>query len=107
MPETRLERALFVLGLAAIAVLGVLIAHYWHNTSTAAPLRSATAADALPTTDAAPTTRRREAPARPPKPATTAPTETIATTSASTAAATTTEATTAATTSTHRRPSSC
>jgi Domain of unknown function (DUF4115) len=52
MPETRVERAVFVLGLAAIAALGFLVAHLWHNrqavqaasatTSVAAPQRATT-----------------------------------------------------------------
>jgi hypothetical protein len=37
MPETRVERGLFVLGLVAIAALGFAIAHLWHHARVAAP----------------------------------------------------------------------
>jgi hypothetical protein len=40
MPETRLERAVLVLGLLAIAVLAVVIARTWHNTTAAVIARS-------------------------------------------------------------------
>ena len=35
MPETRVERALFGVGLVAIAVLALAIAHFWHHTTPA------------------------------------------------------------------------
>jgi hypothetical protein len=37
MPESRVERGLFVLGLVAIAALGFAIAHLWHHAHVAAP----------------------------------------------------------------------
>ena len=46
MPETRLERALFGVGLVAILVLGLAIARLWHHTS---PSGSAIAASSTPT----------------------------------------------------------
>jgi hypothetical protein len=113
MPETRLERALFVLGLAAIAALCVLIVHYRHNTSTAAPLASTAALTTSPAATDAVTerTRKKAAPAHPTRPTseTIAPTQTATATPTTTAAApatttsplaaTTTAPTTAATTS--------
>jgi len=32
VPETRVERGVFVLGVLAIAALGFLVAHLWHHT---------------------------------------------------------------------------
>jgi uncharacterized protein DUF4115 len=46
MPETRLERALFGVGLVVIAVLGLAIAHFWHHTT---PSGAATAVSSTPT----------------------------------------------------------
>jgi hypothetical protein len=36
VPETRVERALFGLGVLAVAVLGVLVARLWHHTRSSA-----------------------------------------------------------------------
>jgi hypothetical protein len=36
VPETRLERGVFILGVLAIAALGFLVAHLWHNKHEAA-----------------------------------------------------------------------
>lgn len=84
MPETRVERALFVLGVLGIAALGFLVAHLWHHTHGAAAPGTAP----LPTLSQARTTGTR-------RPAQNA---TSTTTSASTTGAqTTTPATTATT----------
>jgi hypothetical protein len=71
VPETRFERALFVLGLAVIAALGVLVVHLWHTShgafATATPTAAATAPRTAPATTrvAERTTTRTAASSRP------------------------------------------
>lgn len=96
MPETRVERGLFALGILAIAALGILIAHLWPNTQT---LRATPGSVSPPTSSSVPrshgtsarlSTNRRDA-----SPATTATTRARTTTTGvapSTVTATTTTA---------------
>jgi RodZ C-terminal domain len=56
MPETRLERAVFALGLLAMAVLAVVIARSWPHTAAANTTTNAPAATAESTTKASPHT---------------------------------------------------
>jgi Domain of unknown function (DUF4115) len=60
MPETRVERALFVLGLAAIAALGFLVVHLWHNgqSARATPVDTSVAASPRATTPTIVTTSK-------------------------------------------------
>jgi RodZ C-terminal domain len=56
VPETRLERGVFILGVLAIAALGFVVAHLWHNThGTASDRRTATL---VTLTRTSPATRR-------------------------------------------------
>ena len=50
MPETRVERGLFVLGVLAIAALGFLVAHLWHHTHGVAAAPGTTSLSTLPAT---------------------------------------------------------
>lgn len=58
MPETRVERAFFVLGLVAIAVLAVLVARSWHDAGATAASKVSSVASATPTTTRAAATTR-------------------------------------------------
>jgi hypothetical protein len=53
MPETRLERALFGVGLVAIVVLGLAIARLWHHTSPAGSTIAASSTSTPGTTTSA------------------------------------------------------
>ena len=50
MPETRVERGVFVLGVLAIAALGFLVAHLWHHTHGVAAAPGTTSLSTLPAT---------------------------------------------------------
>lgn len=50
MPETRIEKAVFVLGMLAIAGLGFLVVHLWHHTHGATAPRPATSSPATTAT---------------------------------------------------------
>ncbi len=76
MPETRIERVLFALGLAAIAALGFLVAHFWHNSHADTSPPAPTSVSTHPLT----TSRTRPA-------ATTATTRTVVTRETNTAPA--------------------
>jgi cytoskeletal protein RodZ len=84
VPETRLERGVFILGVLAIAALGFLVVHLWHSPRGAAPSPGTATLRTL--TRTSPTTSPTQSTA----PATTASSTTLArtTTSAVTAPAT-------------------
>jgi cytoskeletal protein RodZ len=84
VPETRVERAVFVLGVLAIAVLGFLVAHLWHRTHAVAPPGTASLS-----TPAQTSARTRPAAAKIGATAVTGPTTAGATTSAATSEKTT------------------
>lgn len=53
MPETRIERAVFVLGVVAIAALGLLVARLWHHTHSVAAASTTSLSPPAPTTSEA------------------------------------------------------
>jgi hypothetical protein len=61
MPETRVEQALFVLGLLAIAALGFLVVHLWRHTHAPAVGPPLSRASPLPTAISEHTTTKRPA----------------------------------------------
>lgn len=50
MPETRIEKALFALGVLAIAALGFLVARLWHHTHSVATASTTSLSPPAPTT---------------------------------------------------------
>lgn len=58
MPETRLERGVFILGVLAIAALGFLVVHLWHNSHRAVQAPATTTLSTSPATRPAVSTAR-------------------------------------------------
>jgi hypothetical protein len=63
MPETRIERGLFVLGLLAIAALGFLVVHLWHHRQAAVAAAQPTSVSGSPRTSRVASTTRATRPA--------------------------------------------